>query len=272
MSCLSVSLFPAIVNNEITIKEYARFCKSQGLDGFDLGSILLKNHTPKYVTQLKKEIEEEGIPLIMVTAYPDFTHPEALQRAREFDFLVHDIALASALGAKYLRVTAGQAHPEVSVQEGIEWAIDFLRKAAAVSDQYGITLVYENHAKPGVWEYMDFSNPPEIFLQIAKGLKDTTIGINFDTANILVAGYETTLEVLDEVFEKVLTIHVAETASIGKMDPVALGTGLVPFREIFHYLKEKQFNGWLCLEEFGNNGKEGVKQAIAFVRRTWDEA
>lgn len=272
MSCLSVSLFPAIVNNEMTIREYARFCKSQGLDGFDLGFILLKNHTPKYVTQLKKEIEEEGLPLIMVTAYPDLTHPDTLQREREFDFLVHDIALASALGAKYLRVTAGQAHPEVSVENGIEWAVEFLKKAAAVSDKYSITLVYENHAKPGVWEYMDFSNPPEVFLQIAKGLKETSIGINFDTANILVAGYDTTLQVLGEVFEKVLTIHVAETASIGKMDPVALGTGLVPFREIFRFLKDRQFNGWLCLEEFGNNGKEGVQQAIEFVRRTWEEA
>lgn len=272
MSCLSVSLFPAIVNNEMTIKEYARFCKSQGLDGFDLGSILLKSHTPKYVKQLKKEIEQVGISLVMVTAYPDLTHPEALQREREFDFLVHDIALASALGAKYLRVTAGQAHPGVSAEEGIKWAIESLKKAAAVSDKYGITLVYENHGKPGVWEYMDFSNRPEIFLQIAKGLKETSIGINFDTANILVAGYETTLEVLEEVFEKVLTIHVAETASAGKMDPVALGTGLVPFREIFHYLKEKKFNGWLCLEEFGNNGTEGVQKAIEFVRRTWNEA
>ncbi|WP_041344211.1 sugar phosphate isomerase/epimerase family protein [Runella slithyformis] len=256
----------------MTVREYAHLCKNQGLDGFDLGSILLKNHTPKYVSHLKKEIEEEGIPLIMVTAYPDFTHPEALQRMREFDFLVHDIALASALGAKYLRVTAGQAHPGVSVAEGIEWAINSLKKAAAVSDQYGITLVYENHAKPGVWEYMDFSNPPEIFLKIAEGLRNTSIGINFDTANILVAGHETTLEVLEEVYDKVLTIHVADTASIGKMAPVALGTGLVPFREIFHYLKEKEFNGWLCLEEFGNNGEEGVKQAIDFVRSTWIEA
>ena len=49
MSCLSVSLFPAIINNEITIPEYARFCRNQGLDGFDLGMALIKNHTPKYV-------------------------------------------------------------------------------------------------------------------------------------------------------------------------------------------------------------------------------
>ncbi|HEY4287242.1 MAG TPA: sugar phosphate isomerase/epimerase family protein [Puia sp.] len=272
MSCLSVSLFPAIMSGEMTIKEYAQFCKEQGLDGFDIGLILLKNHTPRYIATLKQEIAEVGIPLVMVTTYPDFTHPDHLQREREFDFLVHDIALASAVGAKFLRVTAGQAHPDTKREEGIKWAIEYLRKAAPVSDKYGITLVYEDHSKPGAWEYMDFSNPPDIFLAIAKGIKDTSIGINFDTANILVAGHENTVEVLDEVIDKVLTIHVAETATLGKLDPVVIGTGLVPFPDIFTYLKSKKFNGWLCLEEWGNKGKQGITQAIGYVRKTWTNA
>ena len=272
MSCLSVSLFPAILNGEMTIGEYARLCKSLGLDAFDLGLILLKNHTPKYISQVKKDIAEEGIPLAMVTTYPDFTHPDAMEREREFDFLVHDIALASAVGAKFLRVTAGQAHPETKKADGIRWAVDYLRKAAPVSDKYGITLVYEDHSKPGAWEYMDFSNPPDIFLEIANQIRDTSIGINFDTANILVAGEDRTIEVLDKVIDKVKTIHVAETATKGKMDPVPLGTGIVPFAEIFKYLKSKQFQGWLCLEEWGNKGTDGVKKGVEFVKETWEKA
>lgn len=272
MSCLSVSLFPPIMSGDMSIREYASLCKRIGLDAFDLGLILLKNHTPKYITQLKNDISEVGIPLAMVTTYPDFTHPDAVERMREFDFLVHDIALASAVGAKFLRVTAGQAHPGIKEEEGIEWAVNYLRKAAPISDQYGITLVYEDHSKPGAWDYMDFSNPPHIFLEIAKQLKDTSIGINFDTANILVAGEDKTIEVLDQVIDQVKTIHVAETATKGKMDPVAIGTGIVPFSAIFSYLKSKNFDGWLCLEEWGNQGAEGVKNAVTYVKKTWDAA
>lgn len=272
MSCLSVSLFPAIINGEMTIREYAKFCKSIGLDAFDLGIILLKNHTPKYITGLNNEIVEEGIPIAMITTYPDFTHPDLSQREREFDFLVHDIALASALGAKFLRVTAGQAHPGVTEKQGIDWAVSYLTRAAAVSDRYGITLLYEDHSKPGAWEYMDFSNPPHIFLEIAAQIRKTSIGINFDTANILVAGESTTIEVLDQVIDKVKTIHVAETATKGKMDPVPLGAGIVPFKEIFSYLKSKNFDGWLCLEEWGNKGTEGVRQSVDFVKKTWTKA
>lgn len=271
-SCLSVSLFPNIMNGEMTIREYADFCKSIGLDAFDIGIILLKNHTPKYIREIRTAISEVGIPLVMVTTYPDFTHPDPLQREREFDFLVHDIALASAVGAKYLRVTAGQAHPEITEQDGIDWAVTYLKKAAPISDKYGITLVYEDHSKPGAWDYMDFSNPPSIFLEIARQLRGTSIGINFDTANILVAGEDTTLEVLDQVIDQVMTIHVAETATKGKMDPVAIGTGIVPFEAIFRYLKAKEFDGWLCLEEWGNEGKDGVKRAVDFVKETWARA
>src|SRR5690606_14518073 len=260
-SCLSVSLFPNIMNGEMTIREYAYFCKSIGLDAFDIGIILLKNHTPKYIHDTRTAITAVGIPLVMVTTYPDFTHPDPLQREREFDFLVHDIALASAVGAQYLRVTAGQAHPESSEKDGIAWAVDYLRKAAPVSDKYGITLVYEDHSKPGAWDYMDFSNPPHIFLEIAKQLRDTSIGINFDTANILVAGEDTTLDVLDEVIDQVKSIHVAETATKGKLGPVAIGTGIVSFEDIFRYLKAKRFDGWLCLEEWGNQGTAGVERA-----------
>jgi sugar phosphate isomerase/epimerase len=272
MSCLSVSLFGALLQGKMTIREYASLCKTLGLDAFDLGIILLKNHTPVYISQVKEDIASVGIPLAMVTTYPDFTHPDSFQREREFDFLVADIALASAVGARFLRVTAGQAHPETSVAEGIRWAVENLRRAAPISDRYGITLLYEDHSKPGAWEYMDFSNPPHIFLEIADQIKDTSIGINFDTANILVAGEDTTLSVLEKVMDKVKTIHVAETATKGKMDPVALGSGIVPFGEIFSLLKSKDFDGWLCLEEWGNKGADGVRQGVDFVKKVWEQA
>jgi sugar phosphate isomerase/epimerase len=271
LSCLSVSLFPAIINGEMTIKEYAEFCRDLGLDGFDLGIVQLKNHTPRYLNQLNKELNDVGIGITMITTYPDFTHPDPMQRAREFEFLRHDIALASGLGAKFLRITAGQAHPEMPVEKGINLVVENFRNIAPVAAEFGIKLVYEDHSKPGAWDYMDFSNPPEIFLSIARQIADTSIGINFDTANILVAGENRTLEVLEQVIDRVETIHVAETATLGKMDPVLLGTGLAPIRDVFALLKKHGWDNWLCIEEWGNMGKEGVKKAVGYTRNIWDD-
>jgi sugar phosphate isomerase/epimerase len=256
----------------MSIKEYALLCKSLGLDGFDLGVIQLKNHTPKYINSLRKDMDEVGINVTMITTYPDFTHPDPLQREREYEYLRHDIALASNLGAKFLRITAGQAHPEMPVKKGIDIVVENFRKIAPLSDKFGVKLVYEDHSKPGAWDYMDFSNPPDIFLAIAGQISDTSIGINFDTANILVAGENRTLEVLEKVIYKVETIHVAETATLGKMDPVLLGTGIVPILDVFKLLKQHKWDKWLCIEEWGNLGIEGVKKAVEYTRSLWEKA
>ncbi len=140
MSCLPVSLFPAIQGGQMKITDYAELCRNIGLDGFDLGIILLKNHTPRYLQEFNEDISKENIPLVMLTTYPDFTNPNAIQREREYDFLVYDIALASAVKAKFLRVTAGQAYPGINEEEAVGWVVENLRKAAQVADRYGVNL------------------------------------------------------------------------------------------------------------------------------------
>jgi sugar phosphate isomerase/epimerase len=265
-------MFPAILGGQMTVKEYAGICKRLGLDGFDLGIILLKNHTPRYIREFNTDIRDENIPLVMLTTYPDFTHPDMIQREREFDFLVHDIALASAVNAKFLRVTAGQAHPGTTKTNEIDWPVHYLMKAANVADKYGVQLVFENHSTSKGWDYMDVSNAPHIFLEIVKQLNHTSIAVNFDMANVLVSGDENTINVLDQVITKVKTIHVADTSSKGKMDPVQLGTGVVPMKEIFSYLRSKNFDGWLCLEIWKDEGVESIEKAVHFVRDTWENS
>jgi sugar phosphate isomerase/epimerase len=56
------------------------------------------------------------------------------------------------------------------------------------------------------------------------------------------------------------------------MSPTLIGTGIVPFKDIFTYLKGREFDGWLCIEEWGNKGIEGVVAAVNFTRKAWIEA
>ena len=272
MSCLSVSLFPLILDGQMTVPDYARLCKSVGLDGFDLGMVVLKNHTPRYIHDLKEELNEVGLPLVMLTTYPDFTHPDPLQREREYDFLVHDIAFASALNAKYLRVTAGQSHPGIDISEAVDQVVKYIRKASEVADRYGIELVFENHSISKGWFYRDISNSSKVFLEILSRLSGSSISVNFDTANLLVAGEENILDVLRQVIKKVRTIHVADVSTIGNMDPVQLGTGIVPMKEIFGFLKKENFDGWLCLEIWKDEGVAAVKKAVQDVKAIWARA
>ena len=272
LSCLPVSLFRDITEGRVSLREWAEYGKSLGLDAIDLMMVLLKNHTPVYLNSVRKDLEEAGIGIAMITTYPDFTHPDALQREREVEYLKHDIACASQVDAKFLRITAGQDHPGTGVEEGVLWAVENFKAVVPTAEKFGVQLVYEDHSKPGAWDYMDFSLQPEIFLRIADAIRDTGIKINFDTANIQVAGHETTVEVLEKVIDMVETIHVAETATLGKADPVLIGEGIVPIEDVFRCLKRHGFDNWLCIEEWGNQGMEGIRKAVEKTRELWENA
>ena len=99
-----------------------------GLDAIDLSILFVPDRSPAGVAALRREIEAQGIRVAMVTSYPDFTHPDARQRERELALEREVMTVAAGLGAELVRVTAGQAHPETGITDGIAWAADGLRR------------------------------------------------------------------------------------------------------------------------------------------------
>lgn len=271
LSLLPVSYFPALQSGEMPLKEWARLGKSLGLDAVDLGIVLLKNHTPVYTQQVVDELSEVGIGIGMITDYPDFTNPDPLQREREMDYLRRDIALASRVGARLLRVTAGQHHPGVPVADQTTWAAECLAKMGDVGTHYGVELVVENHSKPGAWHYYDLTYDPEVFVDLVRRLASTPIGVNFDTANTVAAGHDP-VPVLEEVADQVISVHAADTESKGNFKPVVVGTGAVPFPELFAVLRRRGFDNWICIEEWSNTGEDGIKRAVENVRKLWRQS
>jgi len=270
ISCLPVSFFPDLIEGRMSIREWARIGREAGLDAIDLSFLFVKHHTPAYLERLKNDLKAEGMSVTMIAAYPDFSHPDPVQRRRELDYLNRDIALASALGARYVRITAGQAHPEISIENGLAWVVDCFKKASVTAARYGVMLLFENHFKPGAWDLVDFGYPTGVFLEIADRIRGSGIRINFDTANTVVCG-DDPLVVLEKVITQVETIHAADTSIKGTLEPVLLGRGIVPFRDIFAFLKNYGFDGWICIEEASRMGTQGIIDAARFVREKWDE-
>ena len=271
LSCLPVSWFGDILSGRMSLEEWMRFAVGLGLDAIDFTVLFLKNRDASYLDSLREAILRHGLELCMLTCYPDFTHPNAVERARQVEEMVVNIRAAARLGAKLVRMTAGQRHPGVNREQGVEWAIEGLRQVLPEADRLGITLAYENHTKGTPWQYWDFSQPTEIFLEILNGLADTSLAVNFDTANALV-GNEDPLALLEAVKEKVISVHAADIRAPGSLEPVVLGAGVVPFHKIFSILKGNGFDGWICIEEASRTGHVGFEKAVSFVRGVWEEA
>jgi sugar phosphate isomerase/epimerase len=271
LSCLPVSFFSDIVEGRMSVAEWARMGAELGLDAVDLSILFVPDREPSAVAALRRRIEDEGMGVAMLTSYPDFTHPDPAQRERELELEQQVVEVAAGLGAAMVRVTAGQAHPETGRAAGIAWAIEGLCRLAERTRDTGVTLVYENHAKPGAWQYTDFCQPPEIFLEIVRGTAGVGLAINFDTGNA--AAYaEDPVALLDQVIHRVASVHAADTAERGQLRHVLLGTGVTPFVPLFERLIAAGWDGWICMEEASFQGRGGVEAAAHFVRQAWAQA
>ena len=268
LSVLPVSFFPQLLSGEMTIEQWARMGRKYGLKYIDLPNWAFRSHMPSYLRQQKAILDAVGISVGSVGTHSDLTNPDSVQRKRELDYLRHDIALASEMGAEYVRVTDGQAHPGLTTEQGLDYASEGLAKAKQTADEYGITLGVENHGFPSAWIYDDFSHDLVVFRQLMKRLRAIGIGINFDTANATGCGADAAA-FLDEIYDSVVSVHIADTVSSKTTLHTTLGAGICPIEGALRILHERKFSGLISIEEDSKNGEAGVFQAIEHVRGIW---
>ena len=269
LSCLPVSLYDDIFTGKSTVTDWIQFGAELGLDAVDFSINFFPQRDVETIKHTRTALEKHNITPCMLACYSDFTHPDAAQRAQELTDLKADIALAKALEAKFVRVTAGQNHPGTEHAAGVQWVTDGFRHAIDAAEKHGITLAYENHTKGAPWNYWDFSQPTEIFLEILDALSDTPLGVCFDTANPLVLG-EDVLTLLEQVVHQIVVVHIFDLSEVGVFTPVRVGTGAAPIPQIFSRIRQTGYDGWLSIEEASRSGQEGFAQAIAYVRNTWE--
>ena len=271
MSCLPVSLYKDIFTGKSTVTDWIQFGAELGLDAVDFSIKFFPKRDEKTANQTRTALEKHSIEVCMLACYSDFTHPNATQRAQELTNLKADILLAKTLGAKFVRVTAGQNHPGIEREEGVRWVTDGFRHALDEAEKHGITLAYENHTKGAPWQYWDFSQPSEIFLEILDALSDTLLGVCFDTANPLVLK-EDVLGLLKKVIDRIVVLHVFDMREAGTFEPVRVGTGVSPIPQIFSRMRQVNYDGWLSIEEASRQEQKGFEEAIQYVKQTWQQA
>ena len=272
LSVLPVSLFSTISSGEMSLAQWAAYAQELGLEGFDASILFFKNSTPTFLQEIKQEMKARKIHIqpTMVSCYPDFTHPDPMEIERQIDYLTRDLALISDLGFKYARVTAGQNHPGLDLEEAAKRCVSCFERMIPVSQKYGVEMVFENHSKPGAWPLIDFSFQKEAFLSVYEKMKDLPMSINFDTANAVACGADAP-QLLEMVIDKVKTIHLNDTATIGSWTPCTIGEGLVDFDSVFSILRKHAFNNWVCIEEASGKGLPGIDQAVKFARSYIDK-
>ena len=270
-SCLPVSLFPQILSGEMTTGQWAAAAKEIGFDRIDISTLFLRARTPMELGKIKRELDEAGMKLAMITTYPDFTTPDPRQRERELAYAIADIASASELGAQYLRITAGQDYEDQDEDESVCRAADAFARCCEYAERWGVQLLLENHSKPGAWKRMDFDFDTNRFLKLVNATQDLPVGINFDTANTYASG-DDAIDVFCRVSNRVQTIHINDVQAPYSLSFTGIGKGTAPIGGILKEAKKRGFAGLLSIEEVGGRGLEGIYASYQNAKKLWETA
>ncbi len=105
---------------------------------------------------------------------------------------------------------SGQRWPEVSREQGLEYASSGIKACLPLAEELGVTLGLENHYKDGNWLYPEFAQKKDVFVDLLKRIPESkNFGVQYDPSNAVVAG-DDPVELLREVVHRVVSMHASD--------------------------------------------------------------
>ena len=269
------------LSGEMTLRQWIDLASTLDIDGLEFYAGFLEMKDKNFWPEAKKMASDQGLEIPMMCCSPDFTHPDESFRNEQIELEKFWMEMTAALGGKYCRVLSGQRRPEVSREEGIQYAVSSIEACLPLAEKLGITLTIENHYKDNYWDYPEFAQMADVFCDLVSRIDSPHFGVNYDPSNTILAG-EDPLELLARVKNRVLTMHASdryliegtiedlrkEENSLGyasRLSHGVIGKGLNDYDTIFSQLKEVGFNSWISIED-GVNGMEELQESVAFLR------
>jgi sugar phosphate isomerase/epimerase len=267
-----------------TIFEWIEEAKILPVDGLELHTGFFWSTSRDFVGRVGDALASAEFEMPMMCASPDFTNPDADTRARERDAEATFMRITAQLGGagSICRVLSGQAHPGVSIPQGLEWATESIESLLPLARELDITLAIENHYKASTWEYPEFAQRAEVFMQLIDGIEDhATFGVQFDPSNAITAG-EDSAAFLERVIDRVVSMQASDRylapgatlASLKQADGTigyspdllhgVIGKGLNDYDRIFTVLTQAGYDGWISIED-GVNGIDELRASVEFL-------
>lgn len=269
------------VTRELSLLDWFDMAASLDVDGLELYDGFFTDDRPSYYRSLRRAAADHGLTIPMLCYSPDFTIPEPGGRREQIERTVAMLDACLDLGISQCRVLSGQARPEVTRQQGLDWVTACLEALLPEAEQRGLVLAIENHYKDGYWEYREFAQRQDVFCELLDRLPSPWLRVNYDPSNALVAG-DDPLELLQTVKHRVVSMHASDRyLEGGNLDDLRcadgtlgypktlkhgiIGQGLNDYDRIFTVLRGVGFDGWVSIED-GEDGLEPLAESARFLR------
>ncbi len=226
--------------------------KEAGLDGVEFH--LWRD---KPIADIKKALDETGITLTSFCVDPRRSIVDETQLLEFLDAVKDSIDVAKQLNCKKMIIASGFLLEDVTPEQHFEYALRSLRRAAALAEQAGITLLLEpintrvDH--PGM--YLDSNT---VGLNLVEAINSPGLRLLYDAYHSIVM--EEDIETVIEGRVKwVDHIQVADMPGRG-----APGTGDVNWKAVMAMLNRENYTGWIGLEYKLND--QSTEAALASTR------
>src|SRR5947209_12339921 len=268
-----LSAFPKCYLDQIagtrsmSVFDWIAMAKQLDADGLEMYDGFFVSLEPGYLDSVGEAIHAAGFEMPMLCCSPDFTHPEPSARKRAVEREIEMVKVAHRLGGPgtVCRVLSGQRHPGVGRDQGIAWAAGCINEVLPAARELGIVLGLENHYKDGFWQYPEFAQKKDVFLDLVNAIPDrTNFGVQYDPSNALVAG-DDPVELLKAVADRVVSMHASDRyleagaslddlrqtdGTLGyspKLKHGVTGMGLNDYDAIFRILADAGYRGWISI-------------------------
>jgi sugar phosphate isomerase/epimerase len=269
------------VTKSMTLFEWIDLAATLGVAGVEMYPGFFQSFELEYLERIKTRLAKHHLEAPMMCASPDFTIPDAQVRRAEIERQKQMIDLTSQLGGSFCRVLSGQRRPDVSRADGVRWTVESIRSLLEHAASRNVVLNMENHYKDGYWQYPEFAQDIDIFIEIIDQIDSPFFGVNYDPSNAIIAGQDP-LEVLAAVKSRVVSMHASDrylasgtwedlkrhdgkTGYAQNLKHGVIGKGLNDYDAIFSVLTAGGFDGWISVED-GMNGMDELSESVKFLR------
>jgi sugar phosphate isomerase/epimerase len=284
-----ISVFPKCYFDELVSgrRSYVKWihdAATLGGEGVEHYDEFFPSYDERDVAPVMEAMAATGQISSMLCFSPDFTHPDAAERARQLERQKRAIDLAVRIGARFCRTLSGQKYPGLSIAEGVARAAGCITEAIDYAAKRDVVLCLENHYKVGDWRYPEFAQQEEPFMALLDVLPSSPhFGVQYDPSNALIGGVDP-IAFLERVKDRVVTMHASDRfllpgatleqlrlhdGTVGYPDQMKhgeTGKGMNDYDAIFGILRSIGFAGWISVED-GMNGLDELRRSVEFLKR-----
>ena len=267
------------VHHTMTLFEWIEMASTLGVEGLEFYTGFL-NDDEGFLHEVKDCLEKHELRMPMLCCSPDFTQPDPELLHAEIERERRMIELTAFFGGRFCRVLSGQRRPGLSREAGVTQVVRVLKSLLPFAEKHDVVLTMENHYKDNYWQYPEFAQKMDIFIEIVEQIDSPWFGVNYDPSNTILAG-EDPIELLKKIKHHVVSMHASdryltsgtiedlrkEEDSVGYASRLAhgvIGQGINDYDAIFSTLSEVGFNSWISIED-GMNGLDELRESVRFL-------